>query len=124
MENVNLKVRNYKCSEKQDKEIKNKLELLLKQIPCNSRILLDFEYKDKVFHGKLKVKFNGKSFFSTDEDMMLTPLTSSLCKKVQKQVMKWKKSRTVEEITGVIALHPSNQIKKNSINSNTYRKVN
>ena len=123
MENVNLKVHNYKCSEKQDKEIKNKLEFLLKQIPCNSRILLDFEYKDKVFHGKLKVKLNGKSFFSTGEDMMLTPLTGSLCKKVQKQIMKWKKSRTVEEITGVIALHPSNQIKKSSANLYIHKKV-
>jgi len=123
VENINLKVHNYKCSEKQGKEIKNKLEFLLKQIPCNSRILLDFEYKDKIFRGKLKVKFNGKSFFSTDEDMMLTPLTSSLCKKVQKQVMKWKKSRTVEEITGVISLHPSGQTKKNTADLHTYRKI-
>ena len=104
MENVNLQVHNYKCNEKQNREIESKLEFLIKQIPCSSRVLLDFDYKDKVFYGKLKVDFNGKSFFSKGRDVLLAPLTSSLCKKLQKQVMKWKKSRTIEEITGVIAL--------------------
>lgn len=106
MENINLKIHNYKLSEKQTKELENKMDFLLKQIPCNSRVLLDFDYKDKVFYGKLKVDCGGKSFFSTDQDERLLSLTSSLCKKIQKQAMKWKKSRTIEEITGIIALEP------------------
>ena len=105
MENVDIKVRNYTCTEKQNKNIKNKLEFLLRQVPCASYVSLELEYKDKAFYGKLKVNFNGKSFFATDEALMLAPLTSSLCKKVQKQVMKWKKTRTVEEITGVTVIN-------------------
>ena len=115
MENVTLQIRNYKYSEKQNKEIENKLEFLMKQIPCNSRVLLDFNYKDKIFYGKLKVDFNGKSFFSKGRDVLLPPLTNSLTKKLQKQIMKWKKSRTVEEITGIIALNPSKTEKEPEI---------
>ncbi len=122
MEHISLKAHNYKYSEKQGKTIKNKLEFLSKQIPCNSRIFLDFEYKDKAFSGKLMVNFNGKSFFSTDKDEMLASLTGSLCKKIQKQVMKWKKSRTLEEITGIIALKPSAQ-KKTANGLSAYRKI-
>ena len=114
MENVTLQIHNYNTSEKQNREVENKLEFLIKQIPCNSRVLLDFDYKDKVFYGKLKVDFNGKSFFSKGRDVLLSPLTSSLSKKVQKQIMKWKKSRTVEEITGVIALKSSYMAKEES----------
>lgn len=121
MENVNLQVQNYKCSEKQNREIKSKLEFLVKQIPCSSRVILDFDYKDKIFYGKLKVNFNGRSFFSKGKDVLLTSLTSSLCKKLQKQVMKWKKSRTVEEITGVIAL--SSYKKEEKFKLYPYKKV-
>lgn len=110
MENVSLQIRNYKHSEKQNREIESKLEFLVKQIPCNSRVLLDFDYKDRIFYGKLRVNFNGKSFFSKGRDVLLVSLTGSLCKKLQKQIMKWKKSRTVEEITGIIALNPSYKV--------------
>ena len=110
MENVNLRINNYKYSEKQSKEIENKLEFLLKQIPCDSRVLLDFNYKDKVFYGKLKVEFHGKRFFSKDKNVVLVPLTGSLCKKIQKQVMKWKKSRTIEEITGIVSIKSSGKM--------------
>ena len=109
MENVSLKVHNYKTSEKQNREIKYRLELLIKQIPYNSKVLLSFDYKDKFFYGKLTVNFDGKSFVSTDKNKILVPLTNSLSKKLQKQVMKWKKSRTAEEITGVIALGSPNK---------------
>ena len=104
MENLNFKIHNYKCNSKQEKAIKNKLEFLLKQIPYNSCVSIDFDYKDKIFYGKLKADFNGQSFFAKDQHNILTPLASSLCKKIQKQVMKWKKTRTIEEITGIIAL--------------------
>ena len=106
MENVNLKVHNYKLEKKQNKEIQRKMEFLLRQVPFDARISLDFDYKDKVFYGKLKVDLNGKSFFSKDKNVILSSLTGLLCKKVLKQVMKWKKSRTVEEITGIIAFEP------------------
>ena len=122
MENVNLQIYNYKYSEKQSKEVENKLECLIKQIPCNSRVFLEFDYKNKTFFGKLKVDFDGKSFFAKAEDIMMTSLTGSLCKKVQKQIMKWKQSRTVEEITGVIALSPSSETEED-IDPHSYNKA-
>ena len=114
MENVSLKVNNCKYDKEQGKEIKNKLEFLLRQIPYDSRVFLDLQHKNKVFYGKLKVNFNGKSFFATDKDAILTSLIGSICKKVKKQVMKWKKSRTVEEITGVTDLNSYGQIKSSA----------
>ena len=106
MENVSISIHNYQYSQKQIKSIENKLESLIRQIPCNSRLILDFKYRHGVFYGKLKTELEGKSFFATDEAEILLSLTSSLCKKTQKQIMKWKKSRTVEEITGIIPLKP------------------
>ncbi len=121
MENVTLQIHNYKPSAKQNKEIENRLEFLMRQIPCKSCVTVDFEYKDKVFYGKLKVVFNGKSFFSKGKDVLLSPLTMTLSKKLQKQVMKWKKSRTTEEITGIIVLNPSRE--KNNVKLYPYDKV-
>ena len=114
MENINIKIHNYKENQQQLKDIYSKLDYLLKQIPYNSRVTLDYNYKNKSFYGKLKVDSLGKSFFSTDEDILLTPLTVSLCKKVQKQVKRWKKSRTLEEITGIINLSNGSQGKFSS----------
>ncbi|MCZ0933265.1 MAG: hypothetical protein OXJ52_08960 [Oligoflexia bacterium] len=114
MENINIKIHNYKENQQQLKDIYSKLDYLLKQIPYNSRVTLDYSYKNKSFYGKLKVDSTGKSFFSTDEDILLTPLTVSLCKKVQKQVKRWKKSRTLEEITGIINLSDGGQTKHSS----------
>lgn len=121
MENVNFKIRNYELSDEQNKQIKNKLEFLFKQIPFKSCVSLDFEYKNKVFYGKLKVDFNGKSFFAKDDATTIAPLTAMLCKKVLKQVMKWKKSRTTEEITGIIALDP--RIKERLAKPRSYKKA-
>ena len=110
MENFNLKTHNYKLSLHQKKEIQRKLEFFLRQVPCDSRVFLDLDYKNKIFYGKLKVDFSGKSFFSKGEDILPGSLAGSLFKKALKQVIKWKKSRTVEEITGIIAFEPrSNQ---------------
>lgn len=104
MENINIKIHNYEQSKKQSKEIGNKIEVLLKQIPCDSRVFLDFDYKNKIFYGKLRVDCHGKSFLAKDQDALLVSLTNSLCKKIQKQAMKWKTTRTVEEITGIISM--------------------
>ena len=95
MDNINIKIHNYKENQHQLKEIYSKLDHLLKRIPYNSRVTLDYSYKNKSFYGKLKVDSAGKSFFSTDEDILLTPLTVSLCKKVQKQVKRWKKNQNL-----------------------------
>ena len=118
MDNINIKIHNYKENQQQVKEIHSKLDHLLRRIPYNSRVTLDYNYKNKSFYGKLKVDSVGKSFISTAEDILLTPLTVSLCKKVQKQVKRWKKTRTLEEITGVINLSGENQSKISS-----YKKV-
>ena len=102
--NINIKIRGYQHDDKPIKAIQRKMQVLLKQIPFNSRVHLDFEYKEKTFYGKLKVEAVGKTFIATDKAGMLDSLTSSLCKKAQKQIMRWKKSRTLEEITGVTDL--------------------
>ena len=114
MENINIKIHNYKESQQQLKDIYSKLDHLLQRIPYNSRVTLDYNYKNKSFYGKLKVDSAGKSFISSAEDILLTPLTVSLCKKVQKQVKKWKKTRTLDEITGIIKLSNENQSKLSS----------
>ena len=104
MQNISIKIHNYKESQQQLKDIYNRLDHLLQRIPYNSRVTLDYSYKNKSFYGKLKVDSAGKSFISSSEDILLTPLTVSLCKKVQKQVKRWKKTRTLEEITGIIKI--------------------
>lgn len=104
MENVNLQIHNYKCNEKQMKNLEHKIDMFIRQIPYKSRVSIDFTYANNSFSGKLKVDFNGKSFFAKDSSSLITPLAGILCKKVQKQIMKWKKTRTVEEITGVTLL--------------------
>ena len=105
MENVHIQIRNYQYNDRQIRKIERKMEFLQKRIPCNSRVLLDFEYENKLFSGKLKLDFDGNSFCATDRHAVLGPLTGQLCKKAHKQVMKWKKSRTVEDITGIIPLN-------------------
>ena len=103
--NVSINFNNYNKTEEQFKRLHQKLEPLMRQIPCDSRVTLDFEYKKKVFYGKLKVELSKKVLFSKDESVLLENLTHSLCKKACKQVMKWKKSRTFEEITGIIEIN-------------------
>ena len=102
--NINIKMKGYKHDDKVVKTIKKKMHFLLKQIPFDSRVHLDFEYKEKIFYGKLKVEAVGKTFVAKDKGGVLDSLTSSLCKKAQKQIMRWKKSRTLEEITGITDL--------------------
>jgi len=102
---VTIRFNGYKKTNDQVKSINEKLDFLIKQIPCNSHVTLDFHYKDNKFYGKLKVDLMQKNFISSDENLLLGRLTHSLCKKTLKQVMKWKKSRTLDEITGIISLN-------------------
>ena len=118
--NVSINFNNYNKTEEQLKRLHQKLEPLMRQIPCDSRVTLDFEYKNKLFYGKLKVELAKKLLFSKDESFLLESLAQSLCKKACKQVMKWKKSRTFEEITGIIDI---NKLEKTSSSSSTYQKV-
>lgn len=119
---IHINIKNYKKTDAQMKEVQNRLDHLLKQIPYNSCISLDFDYKNKTFYGKLKVVSVGKTFFSTEEGVLLPVLTNSLCKKVQKQVKKWKKSRSLDEITGVVSLNPSYQAGVLSLEEADYKK--
>lgn len=119
MENINWKVRNYQFNERQKKSIENKLYFLLKQVPCSARVSMDLEYKNKTFYGKLKVDCHGKHFFSTDENAVLSSLVSSLYKKMQKQVLKWKRTRTTEDITGIIPINKSSA----PLSWNVYKKA-
>ena len=104
MDNINLQIHNYNCTEQQKKRLENKIEMFMRQIPYNSKVSIDFLYEKNSFTGKLKVDFNGKSVFTKDSSPLITSLLGVLCKKAQKQILKWKKNRTVEEITGIMVL--------------------
>jgi len=105
VDNVIIRFHNYKNTKEQRKNIERRIVFLIKQIPCDSRISLDFSYKNKIFSGKIKIDTIGKSFISSDQSILLESLIKSLNKKSLKQIMKWKKSRTLEEITGIISIN-------------------
>ncbi len=106
LKHFDLKMTNYKCGREQNKAIKEKMTNLFNQAPYNSRISLNIDYSEaeKAFHGKLKVFSDKKIFFARETEKMIPGLISSLCKKARKQMMKWKETRTYEEITGIIDL--------------------
>lgn len=103
-ENYNIKIKNYRLNQKQTFLIKDKIEFLLRQCPSNSLITLHCDYVDEFFEGHLSVTSSRKNFYSAAREKTLKLFMKSLYKKTQKQVYRWKKARTYEEITGVIHL--------------------
>ena len=103
-ENYNVKIKNYHLNRKQTALIKNKMEFLLRQCPMNSLISLHCDYTDDFFEGHLAVISFRKKFYAAAKEKTLELFMKTLYKKVQKQVYRWKKVRTYEEITGVIDL--------------------
>ena len=103
-ENYNVKIKNYHLNLKQTALIKNKMEFLLRQCPTNSLISLHCDFSDDFFEGHLAVISLRKKFHAATKEKTLELFIKTLYKKVQKQVYRWKKVRTYEEITGVINL--------------------
>ena len=96
---------NYTLNPKQEKVIQDTMDSLSQKVPCHSIIHIDLEYQNNAFGGKLKIITNKKVFFSQDLAKTIPQLFKGLNKKTTKQVMKWKKSRTKQDITGIIDLN-------------------
>ena len=108
-EDFTLRTHDYTLSPEQSDGIHDKLNSLVLQAPMDSGIEMDLYYKDGVFSGKLSVFSGGKSFYATGEHSSAILLMRDMHKKMKKQLMRWKKSRSRDEITGVIrlnSLHP------------------
>ena len=118
-ENYNLKIKNYHLNHNQTVLIKDKIEFLLRQCPSNSLISLHCDYTKGFFEGHLSVTSVRKNFYSAAREKTFELFTKDLYRKTQKQVYRWKKARTYEEITGIIHLEnyrsadDSTQQKKN-----------
>lgn len=104
VENYTVKIQNYRLTPKQTSLIKDRMEFLLRQCPSNSLVSLQCDYKDKLFEGHLTVNSYRKTFYAEASEPTLEFFIKTLYKKVQKQVYRWKKARTYEDITGVIHL--------------------
>ena len=106
LDRFEMKLTNCKFDKGQNQVVKEKVTNLFNQAPYNARISLDIDYSksEKAFHGKLKVFSDKRIFFAKETEKMIPGLIGSLCKKAQKQIMKWKESRTYEDITGIIDL--------------------
>lgn len=104
LENCNINLKDYQINSKQTFLIKKKLESLVRQCPSNALISLQGHYTDKQFEGHLSVTSTRKAFYAEAKEETFELFLKSLCKKMQKQVYRWKKNRTYEEITGIINL--------------------
>ncbi len=104
LENFQIFTHHYNLNQKQNRVIQNMVDTLVQKIPCNSVIRIDLQYQKNKFIGKLEIKTNKKTFFSHTSGETISQLMKSLNKKILNQVLKWKKSRTRKEITGIIDL--------------------
>lgn len=101
MENIHIQIHDYNYNIRQYKKIKTKLELLIKQIPYHSKILLDIEYKNKKFIGKLKCLYNKHNLFVLCSHYSLHTLMSLLYKKMQKQILKQKQTKNINHVMNI-----------------------
>ena len=113
LENCNIKITNYHANPKQTMFIKNKIESLIYQCPSNSLISLQGHYMDKYFEGNMSVTSTRKKFYAEAKEETFELFIKSLCKKMQKQVYRWKKTRTYGEITGIINMDNYREPDKN-----------
>ncbi|MCY4512353.1 MAG: hypothetical protein OXB86_01540 [Bdellovibrionales bacterium] len=96
---------NFILSAKQKTTIHHIMNILVAQAPVYSQIELNLYYeKEGLFSGKLHIFSGKKSFYVTGEGETVNFLVRNLYKKIQRQLMRWKKSRSRDEITGVFQL--------------------
>ncbi len=117
-QNFQIHSHNYKLNSKQEKTIQDTIDTLIQKVPYNSTIHMDLDYQKKLFIGKLKIVISKKIFFSHDSAETIPQLVKDLNKKIIKQIMKWKKNRTKQDLTGIINLselrNKQNKFKKAS----------
>lgn len=101
MQNFQTYSHGYPLNRFQKKNIEDTVAKLVRQAPYDSCINVDLEYKNKSFVGKISIKTTHKIFFAKDNNETVQSLMKSLHKKMQKQLSKWKRLRTQEEITGL-----------------------
>ena len=78
---------------------------LVSRAPVYSQVELNLCYESEGgFSGKLHIFSGKKSFYVAGEGSTVNSLVKSLYKKIRKQLMRWKKSRNRDEITGVFHL--------------------
>lgn len=78
---------------------------LVSRAPVCSQIELNLHYENGgSFSGKLRIFSGKKSFYVTGEGLTVNSLVKNMYKKIQKQLMRWKKSRSRDEVTGVFQL--------------------
>ena len=104
LDNLNLKMNNYKLSDEQLSFVKQEATFLSRRIPYKSQIKLVISLKDKKLTGKLAVFSRKKTFYASETHVALDLLVKSVFKKVSRQANKWKKARTHEDIKEVIKL--------------------
>lgn len=96
---------NFILSARQRTTIYHIMNTLVAQAPVYSRIELNLYYeKEGLFSGKLHIFSGKKSFYVTGEGETVNFLVRNLYKKIQKQLMRWKRSRSRDEITGAFQL--------------------
>lgn len=112
MLNFNIYTHGYVLNRFQKKSIHDTIEKLTKKIPYDSCVRLDLEFFNKRFIGKITVKISHKIFFAKSEGNTVKMIINSVNKKLLKQVERWKKSRTLEEVTEITNLSGVNTDQK------------
>ena len=96
---------NFLLAAKQKTTVYHIMHSLVSQAPVYSQIELNLYYENEgEFSGKLHIFSGKKSFYVTGEGPTVNSLVKNMYKKIQKQLMRWKKSRSRDEITGVFQL--------------------
>ena len=96
---------NFPLTHTQKTSVCHIMNSLVSRAPVYSQIELNLCYESQgSFSGKLHIFSGRKSFYVAGEGATLNSLVKSLYKKIRKQLMRWKKSRSRDDITGVFRL--------------------
>lgn len=82
----------------EDKQfLNNKIDQIKDLSPSSSTITIDFILESGRILGVQKIFFGEKPFSAIAENTDIRSLTLELCRKIQDQLMTWKKSRFLED---------------------------
>ena len=96
---------NFPLTSAQKTAVCHVMNSLVSRAPVYSQVELNLYYESEGgFSGKLRIFSGKKSFYVSAEGVTVNSLVKSLYKKIRKQLMRWKKSRSRDEITGVFRL--------------------
>ena len=104
-ENTSIHFKNMQSSNKEDfLRAKDSLDRLLRKAPCGSKCRLKISISGSTFKGFLEVKSLEKIFYAKGEASTVKELQKSLFQKVSKELLQWKRERSLEDLTGSIKL--------------------